>query len=177
TRAATSGGGDGGGSGSTGAGDGGGATTGGGEGGGATTGGGEGGGEGGAGGSSSSGAVARCTLEELEDGEELDESCGLFVDPGATDDTGSGTKQHPFASLATAVAAAPAGTRIYVCASETMATDASITITKSVELLGGWGCTTWSKFQGESRWTAPAGEIPLRVVGDQIDLLVQGFTI
>jgi hypothetical protein len=133
-----------------------------------------GGGQGGQGASTSSGATS-CdpTSPDFVSAVGCD---GVFVVPGATG--GSGTEASPFGSLGEALAAADVSSgakTVFVCATGE-ALDESVVLGSKARLHGALRCDDWSKATSKTAWTAPTGEIPLRVEGAD-GASVTGFRI
>ena len=87
--------------------------------------------------SSSTGIAKEC---ELVEGMPIGSDCGIFVKANATG--GDGSQAKPFGEMHSAVAAAGAGSRIYVCGSDTF--QGALSISSGVSILGGLDCATWS---------------------------------
>lgn len=138
------------------------------------------GGEGGAGGSGGTGGEGAglpdelCNPAALAAGQSVLEECGVFVLPGATE--GTGTQSSPFGSLGEALARAPSGGRVYVCATG-QPLDEAVVLDKPVRLHGGVTCADWTRAETSSGWTAPADELPLVVTPDATGATIQAFRI
>lgn len=99
------------------------------------------------------------------DGEEVDATCGIFVDASAPEG-GEGTPDSPVRSVSEALEKVlPSGPRIYVCKSTIV--EEAIDLPAGLDLHGGLDCTTqwrWN-LSGRSNWVAPADSISLTTHG------------
>jgi len=135
------------------------------------TGGGATGGGGGTGNTGGFGTTTECLPENVMGG--IAAECGIFVDADASD--GDGTQASPYSTIGEAVAAS-SGEPIYVCASGAGHAEA-VVIDASMDLFGGFSCTSWEVRDDKVAWTAAAGEIPLHISGEDTELRVEGFAI
>ncbi len=121
-------------------------------------------GSGGQGGSPSTttGLDPQCDPLLLMGGATLGANCGVFVDP-LTGPGGDGSQSTPFNSVGVALQA-QTGQPIYVCATNGSLNE-SVTLTTNERIVGGLDCEDWSKHEDKTGWTAPQGEIPLRLSG------------
>lgn len=123
--------------------------------------------------STSTGVEPQCdpTTFDDDDDDAVEADCGLFVDAAARPG-GDGTQRAPLGSLAEAIALAPSGGSVYVCAGDDAHFE-SIEITRDVELFGQLDCSTWGRADAATAWTSSS--IPLEILG--ADVVVRGFTI
>jgi hypothetical protein len=145
-----------------------------------------GGGMGGAGGGGGEGGGVvvppDCDPRELGDDATIDASCGVFVYPrdNQTMPAGStGTKTAPYRDLTNALADNPDGKPIFVCTGADPIDEAFV-LDSSVVLFGGFvDCENWvvGAPTARSPWTAPAGEVPLKVVGNTTNVVLSRFAI
>lgn len=89
------------------------------------------------------------------------DACGVFVSAKTGDDErGDGTKAKPLRTLAAALAR---GSVVYACAGGSF--DEAIVIAEQATIFGGLDCEDGWSYPGDAKtvWTAPPGEVPLRV--------------
>ena len=92
----------------------------------------------------------------------VEESCGVFVSSSLGAAGGDGSKDKPFKSIQSALAAAK-GKPIYVCA-EDAAYDEKLVVTGAVRLYGGLDCKDdWKYHAAKPTRVAPAKGVPLTV--------------
>ncbi len=120
------------------------------------------GGNAGQGGSAGQGSgPAGCVPSEAQGGV-VDDGCGLFVSSSqGSDESGDGSKNAPYQSIAKALEQAPS--RVYLCAESF---DEAVALDASVELYGGLDCSDGWAYAGpanKTTVTAPADSIVLTV--------------
>jgi hypothetical protein len=95
-----------------------------------------------------------------EDDKVPEESCGVFVKPGASG--GNGSQSSPFGSVAEALGA---GKPIFACGDTLEETN--LELPGGTILIGGLDCSSWTfSLDARTDVTAPAGTIPLRISGE-----------
>lgn len=105
----------------------------------------------------------------------VDDSCGIFVSPAGSDDTGEGTQAKPFATIMKALTK---GESIYVCADAAKPYEEAVSIEKAgVYLFGALDCETWIYGPAKKTpLTAKSGEVPLKIAGTGT-LRIEDFAI
>jgi hypothetical protein len=106
------------------------------------------------------------------------ESLGIFVSPRGSDESGSGTREAPFETLAKAIAEARRQSkRVYACSSagafeQTVTLDATFDQT---ELYGGFDCLDWT-YSGESPTAVVSAKPRALVASDLTSLVIEDFS-
>ena len=120
-----------------------------------------------------SGPPSSC-IPSMNNGNPVDESCGVFVSATGSDTTGTGSKAAPYASLTFALTK---GTTIYACAG----TDAFIeglTVSAPVTFYGGLDCSKWVyNASNPTRLTAAPDTIPITFSTKAALSAIHDFTI
>ncbi len=96
-------------------------------------------GGGGGSGGSGGGVDPGCVPSNLQSGESIPPSCGVFVEQGKS---GDGSPAAPLGSLAAALASVPEGKSVYVCGAATLDGDFELPAGRS--LFGGLACSAWT---------------------------------
>ena len=123
---------------------------------------GQGAGGSGPGGNGGGGVDPGCLPSEA--GEAVDDTCGVFVSSGmGDDDSGDGTKDAPYATIAVAAAT---GNNVYACA-ETFDEAAGVALAGGQSLFGGLDCADgWKHGETKTALNGPVDAIALVIGGD-----------
>ncbi len=92
----------------------------------------------------------------------VDDADGVFVDATNGNDSGDGTKAHPFASITKAIAVG-SQSRVYIC-SGTYTDPLTISSQHAVSLYGGFACGTWT-YTGTKATIAPGSGTAVTLSG------------
>ncbi|MFO0553658.1 MAG: hypothetical protein U0271_35070 [Polyangiaceae bacterium] len=138
------------------------------------------GGSGGAGAGPAGGAggeggapAAICDPALIADGESVDASCGLFVDPSVV--FGNGSRSQPFPTIAEALTVGGNTVNIYVCSTSAPVVEATV-LGASEHLYGGLSCDTWVRTDNKTEWSAPENT-PVLTLDSTTGVVVDGFAI
>lgn len=137
------------------------------------------GGQDGSGGSGGTGVTCDDSASPFDDACVITEDHGVFVSPMGDDDTGDGSRDNPYATLAVAVEdAVGQSKRVYACATEG-AFEAPVMLgpdEDGAELFGALDCEDWSASEELRAAVAPASGPALLVDGVTAGVSIEGFT-
>ncbi len=101
---------------------------------------------------------------------------GVFVDgTGGNDQTGDGTKEHPFKTIGHALDNLGGKPRVYVCQGHYLE-DVSLQAKKAASLIGGLECGDWA-YNASSVPTIGASNLPLRITVPDRGILISDVSV
>ena len=103
----------------------------------------------------------------------VDDADGVFVDATNGNDSGDGTKAHPFASITKAIAVGSKN-RVYIC-SGTYTDALTLSSQHAVSLYGGFACGTWA-YTGTKASIAPASGLAVSI-GEGVTSTIEDLQI
>lgn len=108
---------------------------------------------------------------EFEEGETVDETCGVFVN-AEFDGRGTGSKAAPYSTIKEAIATG--SEHVYVCVGMF---NEKVSVMSAQKLHGGYDCDDWRHTAaGRTQLTSPADTVPL-TLEDGGTTVVEGFTV